>query len=190
MHQHITLAYFCALPEGKLGYKTAAFIRNPYDRAYSGFLQIQRDFANQPLCNFQDEWIGSLVRAQIAANMERVINAGFDFDRWIELLPDYEVLNAHSNTNMPLHPAHYWTHVGGKQKVDFVGKVETFELDLQKFCDFVGIRCPEITNANFSNEVELVSGSFRYTERMSRRSLDHLNELFAKDFEYFQYEML
>ena len=100
------------------------------------------------------------------------------------------LVDTHRNTNMPFHPAHYWTHIDGKQEVNLIGKVESFELDLQKFCDFVGITRPEITSANLSNETQRLSGSFRYTDRMSRRSLDRLNELFAKDFEYFQYETL
>ena len=81
VHQHLTLSHLGALPEGKLGYKTAAFVRNPYDRAYSGFIQLQRDFQDQPRSDFEHPWVGNLVRAQIAANMERVIAAGFDFDR-------------------------------------------------------------------------------------------------------------
>ena len=44
VHQHLTLADLLALPEGQLGYKIGAFVRNPYDRAYSGFMQLQRDF--------------------------------------------------------------------------------------------------------------------------------------------------
>ena len=190
IHQHLTLAHLGALPEGKLGYKTATFVRNPYDRAYSGFLQIQRDFKEQPLLEFEETWIGSLVKTQIAANMERVINAGFDFDRWIELLPDYEVLDAERNTNMPLHPANYWTHIAGSPKVDFVGKVENFEPDFHRFCELVGIDRPKITVANRSNLDDLGSSTIRYAQRMSRRSLDRINELFATDFEFFGYSML
>jgi len=190
IHQHLTLAHLGALPEGKLGCKTATFVRNPYDRAYSGFLQIQRDFRNQPQCVFEQEWIGSLVRTQIAVNMERVIRAGFDFNAWIELLPDYEVFDAARNTSMPLHPAHYWTHLGQEQKVDFVGKVETFESDFRTLCDFVGIECCQIKDANRSTERKGGGGPVKYAPYMSRRSLDRIGDLFAADFEYFGYEAL
>lgn len=190
VHQHLTLSHLNALPEGKLGYATAAFVRNPYDRAYSGFIQLQRDFQDQPRSDFEHPWVGEMVRAQIAANMERVIAAGFDFDRWIQLLPDYEVFDAARNTNMPLHPAHYWTHVGGEQKVSFIGRVEQFEADLDRFCELVGITRPQIVEANRSTSDDAGPGRPKYAKRMSRASLDRINELFAGDFERFGYELL
>jgi hypothetical protein len=190
MHQHMTLAHVSALPEARLGYKTGAFVRNPYDRAYSGFLQIQRDFRDQSIQQFEIEWIGSLVKSQIAANMDRVIRAGFDFDQWIEILPDYEVFDAARNTNMPLHPVHYWTHLAGEKNVDFIGRVESFGTDFPAFCEFVGIEAPPIVIANSSDgSVGGFEGS-KYAARMSRRALDRINDLFAADFEYFGYEKL
>jgi hypothetical protein len=188
IHQHLTLVDLGALPEAKLGYKTAAFVRNPYDRAYSGFVQIQRDFQEQPRCDFSPEWIGSLVRAQVSANMQRVIEAGFDFDRWLQLLPEYEVFDAARNTNMPLHPAHYWTHVGGEQKISFVGKVEAFDADFAQFCASVGIDAAKVVSTNVSEGPQPAHGSYKYVERMARRSIERINELFAKDFDYFGYE--
>jgi hypothetical protein len=190
LHQHLTLGYLRALPEAQLGYKTAAFVRNPYDRAYSGFLQLQRDFSVQPALDYQPGWIGNLVRDQIAVNMGRIICAGFDFDRWIQLLPEHEVYDASRNTNMPLHPAHYWTHLAGKRHVDFVGRVESFTQDFEAFSRFVGIEPPPIKIANSSDQGGSPSSGSKYAGRMSRRSLDRINELFHADFEYFGYEKL
>lgn len=48
VHQHIICADFACLPESKLGYFTASFVRNPYDRVYSGFRQLQKDLREQP----------------------------------------------------------------------------------------------------------------------------------------------
>ncbi|WP_245445557.1 sulfotransferase family 2 domain-containing protein [Mesorhizobium kowhaii] len=190
--QHATLADLTALPEGKLGYKVAAFVRNPYDRAYSGFIQIQRDFQEQPKVEIEPAWITHLLRAQIATNMSRVISAGFNFDAWINLLPDYEVYEPGHNTNMVLHPCHYWTHVNGEQLVGFVGKVEQFEHDFHRFCDYVDIEPPVVQLSNVSeHETEPTTGdTCKYAGRMSRRALDRINELFAKDFELFGYDML
>ena len=190
VHQHLTLGHLRALPESQLGYKIAAFVRNPYDRAYSGFRQLQRDFSVQPTLGYEPEWIGDLVRSQIAANMERIIAAGFDFDRWIQLLPAHEVHDALHNTNMPLHPAHYWTHVAGELKVDFLGRVETFDQDFGAFCDFVGIDAPAIKSANRSGDDGSGTVGPKYADRMSRRSLDRINDLFHFDFEYFGYAKL
>ncbi len=37
VHQHLTRAELASFPEGKGAYRVAAFVRNPYDRVYSGF---------------------------------------------------------------------------------------------------------------------------------------------------------
>ena len=191
VHQHLTLADFLALPEGRLGYNVGAFVRNPYDRAYSGFLQLQRDFAEQPKLDFSPRWIGELVRAQVAENMSRIVRAGFDFNEWIRSLPEYEVFEPGRNTNMVLHPAHYWTHVAGDLQVGFVGKVENFESDFDGFCKFVGIDVPVVAAANISETSQHVpAGGSRYAGRMSRPALDRVNELFAADFDYFGYDRL
>ena len=73
VHQHLTLADFRLLPESRLGYMTASFVRNPYDRAYSGFIQLQRDIAEQPRAVYPSEWIKELVRAQLAENAQRLL---------------------------------------------------------------------------------------------------------------------
>jgi hypothetical protein len=191
VHQHLTLAEVLALPEGKLGYKIGAFVRNPYDRAYSGFMQIQQDYQNQPNAAFSVSWIQDLVRQQISENMSRIIRSGFDFNEWIEILPDYEVFDVGRNTSMVLHPSHYWTHVNGEQFADFIGKVEDFENDFSRFCKLVKIEPPTIVRSNVGEPVENGwSGDAKYASRMSRRALDRINELFRADFELFGYERL
>lgn len=191
VHQHITLAEVLALPEGQLGYKLGAFVRNPYDRAYSGFMQIRRDFENQPQVEFEKSWIGDLVRAQIAENVSRLIRSGFSFDEWLQILPDYEVFDVGRNSNMVLHPAHYWTHLNGERRVDFLGKIETFEADFSRFCNYVGIEAPAIITSNVSYASHNSNRSAsKYACRMSRGSLDRINDLFREDFALFGYEVL
>ena len=190
VHQHVTLADLQAIPEGRLGYKTGAFVRNPYDRAYSGFIQLDRDFRAQPCEVFDSPWIGELVKEQISANMSRIIAAGFDFNLWFASLPDHEILESGRNTNMPLHPVHYWTHIEGCS-VDFTGKVETLNEDYQRFCEFVGIDSPAIESHNVTeNAAAKQSTGYRYANRMSRSTIDRINLLFARDFELFGYEKL
>lgn len=192
VHQHLTLAEFFALPESHLDYNIGAFVRNPYDRAYSGFIQMQRDFETHPRYHFAEAWIGDLVRAQIAENMSRIISAGFEFDRWVQALPDYEIFEVGRNTNMVLHPAHYWTHVNGDRRAGFIGKVEAFEDEFRRFCSYVGIHQPLIVTSNVSQHTKSCDELCisRYASRMSRRSLDRINELFSDDFDRFQYERL
>ena len=42
--KHISYEDFLELPEAKLNYKKVSFVRNPYDRFYSDFLQCKKDF--------------------------------------------------------------------------------------------------------------------------------------------------
>lgn len=190
VHQHLTLGDFLALPEANLGYRTAAFVRNPYDRAYSGFIQIQRDFETQPRVHTSPEWISDLIKLQVSENMARVIAAGFDFDEWMSRLPEYEIYDCGRNTNMPLHPAHYWTHAEDFT-VDFIGKVENFSSDYLGLCKFFNIEPPKIKTKNASENRQISRRSYsRYAGRMSRRSLDRINELYSRDFDLFGYETL
>jgi hypothetical protein len=133
VHQHITRAEFECLPEAKLGYLAATFVRNPYDRAYSGFRQLQKDIQEQPSASFPEPWIRDLVRQQLAENFAQLCRAGFQFDDWIALVRDEQVYEIGRNSNFPLHPAHYWFHIGDVRAVDFIGQVETFEADFRRF---------------------------------------------------------
>ncbi|MER9845661.1 sulfotransferase family 2 domain-containing protein [Mesorhizobium australicum] len=189
-HQHITISEFKSLPESKLGYATASFVRNPYDRAYSGFLQLQRDIANQPQADFPQGWIRDLVKAQLSENQKRIAESGYDFNRWIMLLPEYEIIDVGRNTNMPLHPATYWTHFAGEPYVDFIGKVEEFERDFEVFCQRSGLDTPPKINQNVTTLSSPDRRGYRYTESMSHRAICRINEVFKVDFDLLGYEML
>jgi len=191
VHQHITLADFRLLPESRLGYTTAAFVRNPYDRAYSGFIQIQRDIAEQPRAAYPFPWIKELVDAQLADNARRLIAAGYDFNQWILSVPAHEIYEAGRNTNLPLHPASYWTHSEGRQAVDFLGKVENFEADVERLCALIGIPAPARENQNVTDlPRDLSPSNYRYASRMGRAAIDRINHLFADDFATFGYAQI
>ncbi|WP_199920165.1 sulfotransferase family 2 domain-containing protein [Polynucleobacter asymbioticus] len=57
VHQHLTCADYLNLPEAKLDYFLASFVRNPYDRVYSGFRQIQADIVAQPYLHYDKVWV-------------------------------------------------------------------------------------------------------------------------------------
>ena len=111
VHQHVIYADFAALPESRLGYRTAAFVRNPYDRVYSGFRQLQRDVRAQPEADYPTPDVRGLVMAQLAENFSQLCRAGFEFERWLELIDDHQVLEVGRNSSFPLHPAHYWRRI-------------------------------------------------------------------------------
>lgn len=191
VHQHITLADFSALPESRLGYRIASFVRNPYDRVYSGFRQLQKDLEIQPRSPFPSPWIRRLVMAQLAENAAGLLRAGLDFDTWLAELDEASILETGRNTNFPLHPAHYWTHADGKQVVGFLGRVERFEEDFDRLCRWLEIDADRGINVNVdADDAELANENCRYASRMHPTSLRRIEELFATDFELFGYERL
>jgi hypothetical protein len=193
IHQHLTCADFLGLPEAQHGYFLASFVRNPYDRVYSGFIQLKRDIAHQPNLKFHKPWVRDLVMSQLNENHEMLKKANHDFDDWVDLLEEHQVYEQGRNTNLPLHPAHYWTHIAGSQFVDFIGKVETFESDIGTFGDLVGIVDLPKTNSNVTElDAQSTDGpkGYRYADRMRPSSIRKINALFERDFELFDYQKI
>jgi hypothetical protein len=191
VHQHITYADFALLPESREGLFTGAFVRNPYDRVYSGFLQLQRDVREQPSAPFPRPWIKAMVMRQLADNYAQLAAGNFDFDNWFSLVEEYQIYEAGHNSSFPLYPSHYWTGVDRRRNVDFVGKTENFEPDFDAFCQEIGLRPPrERANANVSGLVSdsQMMGRPRYAHLMKAASISKINTLFDADFELFGYE--
>ena len=188
-HQHITCAEFSAFPEARLGYETAAFVRNPYDRVFSGFIQVQRDLRNQGAAGFSSPWIRELVLRQLEENRAALARADFDFDKWVAGVNEADVYSVGRNTSLPLHPVHYWTHLAGERYVSFMGRVENFEGDLRAFCTRVGVAVPERIDRNVSDGGH-GDGEYRYAAAMRPATRDKIERLFAEDFSLFGYRKL
>jgi hypothetical protein len=190
VHQHITYTDFTLLPESRSGYFTAAFVRNPYDRVFSGFVQLQRDAQNQPGQSFPKPWIRDLVMRQIADNFSQLVRAEFDFNRWFGLIEEHQIYETGRNSSFPLHPAHYWTGAQSETLVDFVGKTENFEIDLTNFCDAVSITQDNKESSNVSSDSNTkVDTSYpKYLGKMTTATISKINSIFAKDFELFGYK--
>lgn len=191
VHQHITCADLASLPEGRLGYFVGAFVRNPYDRAYSGFWQLQRGMVEQQKWSYPAPWIGDLVRKQWSDLYSQFCRAEFEFDKWIRIIGDEQIYEIGTNSSFNLHPAHYWTHLAGEKIADFVGKIETFDSDFQRFISDVGIGPVETINVNvvdLKGDAESNPFGYKYVNRMNSASRSRINDLFDRDFELFGYE--
>lgn len=192
VHQHITVADFKALPENLIDLKKISFVRNPYDRVYSGFIQIQKDLKEQPLLPFPYTWIKNHVIKQLSVNEQKLKQAHFDFDQWVSLLEPEDIYQIGGNSSLPLHPAHYWTHDHDQQFVHFIGKVETFDDDFQNMLNYLQIT----DNYNLENDnigelkTESDNSIYKYINKMSGQSIDKINLLFEKDFQLFGYKIL
>ncbi|RMH73536.1 MAG: FkbM family methyltransferase, partial [Gemmatimonadetes bacterium] len=194
VHQHITCADFVCLPESKLDYLVASFVRNPYDRVYSGFQQLQYDLEWEPNENFPESWIRDHVMKQLAEISTQLYQAHLDFDEWFDGVTEDQIYDSGRNTNFLLHPAHYWTHLGDQQLASFIGRVENFEMDFQAFLDRVNIANAPVINKNVRSGTDRNGESannpfgYRYIHRMRPESIRKINRLFERDFELLGYE--
>lgn len=85
---------------------------------------------------------------QLRENLVQLRRADFQFDNWVALIGEDQVSDVGHNTNFPLHPAHYWTHIADEQYVNFIGRIENFEEDFRAFLALVNIAQVEPVNAN------------------------------------------
>ncbi len=179
------------LPESRETYFTGAFVRNPYDRVYSGFLQLQRDIQQQPSVPYPSAWIKALVMRQLSDNFAQLAAGDFEFNKWFNLVEEYQIYDIGRNSSFPLHPAHYWTGIDREQKVSFVGKVEYFERDFDSFCEKVGVALPDKrVNANMTDSSSAYEGLDipRYIHMMGPAAISKINTIFDADFELFKYK--
>jgi hypothetical protein len=192
VNQHLTLADFLALPESRMDYRLAVFVRNPYDRVFSGFRQLFYDLNNQPLRQFPAPWIRDLVTRQLGDNFAMLCKAQFDINSWFMQLPAYYLLACGRDTSLQLHPAHYWTHWNGRKIADFVGRVEHFETDFDRLCREFGIESLVRENANHTEGKNIVPDErgYRYANRLRPGTIARINELFGADFDLFGYEII
>jgi hypothetical protein len=191
VHQHLTLPDFLALPEAQEGCRIAVFVRNPYDRVVSGWRQLLKDVAWQPSWKFEQAWIRDLVTQQLADNFAMLCKAQFALDPWFENLPAYQILEAGRDTSLPLHPAHYYTHLGGRQIASFIGRVERFEEDFAALCQAAGIEGAgrQIGNQSPEQTMPDVYG-YRHASALLPDTVARIEELFADDFALFGYPLL
>jgi Sulfotransferase family len=192
VHRHLTYADFAALPESRLDYFTAVFVRNPYDRVYSGFREAQRSLETHPRAPYPSETVRRLAMGWLTESFAGLAMAGYDFDRWVAALDEAVVAQVGRNPAVPLHPAHYWTHDNGRQAVDFIGRVENFEEDFSRLCAAIGVEHYERVNDNVSDgrlQTTDDPRGYRHLDRMNLASRQRIEALFARDFELFGYPL-
>ncbi len=186
------------LLEGRDGYLKAAFARNPYDRVYSWFRWFQRV---------------SVERYQPGGEMDRaraLIEAGEDSDgckagfirrtEWMreELGKADGDVNAFYRANPDAFSrVSDFTHMRGRQVVDWIGYVERFEADFDEFCRRVGLSPQDKADGNradpqprarcIAKPLEMTPGEHDYLEHFDRATLRCINSDFAADFSLLGY---
>ena len=192
VHQHLTLADYRGLPQSQLGYELAVFVRNPYDRVFSGFQQALRDISVLPRLNYPQPWIRELVMQQVASLFSSLSRAQYNVDQWFQQLSLHEILDTGHSTCMCLHPVTYWTHQAGEQVADFIGKVEDFESDFSRLRERYSLPMTAGGSENRSDPTlaRPDANNYLYTYRLHPRTIAKINDVFRDDFDLLGYERL
>ena len=138
-----------------------AFVRNPYDRVYSGFLQT--------------------LKHGHAKNMS--------FEQFIDFL-DKNPAKLFDYFYIHIIPMHFFVTDGkGDIMMDYIGKYENFDEDRCKLYDRLEIsRKDALRNNNYKNPTE--DKYLRYMDKYTGKMIDTVNRLYKKDFELFRYNTL
>jgi Sulfotransferase family len=173
--QHQSIRQFLATPHQPLyeqGYFRFTFVRNPYDRLYSGYVQDR--FAATQNSRWQ--------RAK-----ESIFKSiGDDFNRYLrEHVRHAEIESAWDW--ICFCPMREFAYLDGTCVLDFIGRAESVEADLTELAR--RLRAP-ITKAADVNVKVVPRPGLKYLDRYDRATLEMVNELYADDFRLFGYEMV
>lgn len=173
--QHQTIASFLGSPNAALwgaGYRRFTFVRNPYDRLYSGYMQ-DRHAATQ-----SERW-----HTAKAAIFDRI---GDDFGRYVQ-----EYVSRADRVWawdwICWCPMNAFAFRDGKLAMDFVGRAEDVEASLEQLGALLGLRIPKADDANVRTQPGV---GLKYLDKYDRATVDVVNEIYAEDFRAFGYQML
>lgn len=164
---HITLDDFSVYPDAPLldDYFVFGFVRNPYARVYSAFLE-----RNSQLGITVDVDFNQFVRDEL-----NEINIRFDW-KFVHFCPQF-----------------HFFYRGGKCRADFIGRLEKLGRDFPRVINLANLdpdvdlpylnrRTTDVSHAKGLTDVS------EYLEKYDPTSLAVVNRLYDKDFVYFGYE--
>lgn len=131
-----------------------AFVRNPYSRCLSAFQYLKRGGMNGFDKNDSDRYIGNS-----------------DFENFV-----LHKLKYASKNQQHFRPQHYWIPDG----VDFLGKYENLEEDLQKLSHIINMKNKPIPHKNQT--------VYNKQYNMPDQTKNMIYQIYKKDFELFNYE--
>ncbi|NRP75223.1 hypothetical protein ILFOPFJJ_06146 [Ensifer psoraleae] len=148
------------------------FVRNPYDKLYSGFRQ--------------DLLAAYTFKHWEEAKKPIFEKIGEDFNRYIS---DYV---AHADIRddpfwICFCPMNEFTHLDGNLFVDFIGKTENLWDDARKLEKILNLECAPTEDLNVTDPSRT---PLKYAKHYNRRSIEIVNELYLEDFQYYGYDLL
>ena len=173
--QHQTIRQFLATPHAPLyeqGYFRFTFVRNPYDRLYSGYVQDCFAATQSPRWQRAKEPIFRMI--------------GDDFNRYmLEHVRHAEI--AYAWDWICFCPMHEFAWRDGACVLDFVGRAETVEASLADLAQRLRVPITKAVDANVNVEP---GQDLKYLDRYDRATLEFVNTLYREDFERFGYPMI
>ncbi len=173
--QHLTIEQFLETEYKSCfnEYFKFTFVRNPYDRIYSGFMQDLYASKNYP------RWI------ECKAPIFKEI--GEDFNRYIQ-----EYVREQDLSNdwrwVCFRPMHMFSHMNNSSTVDFVGRTETLTSDINRLCQLLKIENPQSYTSYNVNQMP--SPTYKYLDKYDVKSIEIINEIYHRDFVEFGYIMI
>ena len=176
--QHVTIEKFLRQydAEGRFGHSFKfTFVRNPYDRLYSGFRQ--------------DMLASTKWTPWIEAKKPIFDEIGDDFNRYmldyvakadVELAWDW----------ICFCPMTAFSHVDGRPALDWVGRTERLEQDIKVLSEKLGVKIDRIGKLNMRTPADGFDGDApRYLQYYTRATVALVNEIYAEDFRAFDYPL-
>lgn len=172
--QHVTVAEAMASKLKKLfeGYFKFTIVRNPYDRLYSGF---QQDFyaASQ-----WQQW--QMMKKPI---FDRI---GENFNRYMqEYVAKANLYDAWDW--VCFFPMSSYSHYEDNYVLDWYGKSENLTEDIDHLSGLLDVNIEKSSDQNVRVEP---SSELKYIDKYDRATVALVNQIYAKDFEFFGYEKL
>ncbi len=142
-----------------LGYFKFAFIRNPWDRAVSLYMEKK-----------QTGWL----------------DEDLEFSEYIRYVySEPEKISEDPNLMFHCQPCHHWLTTNGKLMMDFIGRFEHLQSDYNAICDKLGIQAKTLPVLRKRGRPHYSS---YYTDE-TRRIVAEYNEIDIKQFSYrFEYQ--
>lgn len=170
--QHVPLAQ-AALKEDYFDfykeYFSFSFVRNPYDRLYSGFLQ--------------DSWASKNLPAWKKVKHDIFESIGYDFNRYIlDFVSQSDILNDWSW--ICFCPMWSFTELDNFE-LDYIGKYENYNHEIEKLSKLlnIDIRINQSINTTDQSHSEL-----KYLKHYSAETISCINEIYDLDFAKFGYD--
>jgi len=148
------------------------FVRNPYDKIYSGF--VQDKFAATHYPRWKEE------------KKDIFCEVGDDFNQYMQKhVATNDIMNDWSWVCFT--PMHAFSHHNDCYQLDWFGRAENLEQDLRTLSSKLDLDVRDIESKNVRTPI---AKGLKYLDRYERKTILLVNQLYKYDFEFFGYEML